>query len=126
MSIKKLLQAALEIQSFFEENRWDFTLIGGLAVIRWGKPRMTFDVDGMLLTMFTDEEHYIDTLLARFPSRITGAKEFAATYRVLLLTASNGVPIDISLAGLPFEEKMIARCSSSKKIMSCEPARWKT
>jgi len=30
---------------------------------------------------------------------------------VLLLTASNEVPIDVALAGLPFEEKVIARAS---------------
>ena len=59
---KYLFEAALEIQNFFNENHWDFTLIGGLAVLRWGKPRTTFDVDGTLLTMFVNEEHYIDTL----------------------------------------------------------------
>ena len=106
-----LTEAALEIQRFFEKNHWQFALIGGLAILRWGETRATDDVDGTLLTMFTGEEHYIDTLLARFRSRITDAKEFAAANRVLLLTATNGVAIDISLAGLPFEQRMIARSS---------------
>ena len=106
-----LLQAALEIQRFFESHHWQFALIGGLATMRWGGLRTTIDVDGTLLTMFGNEEHYIDMLLACFQSRVAGAKEFASTYRVLLLTASNGVAIDISLGGLPFEQQMIERSS---------------
>ena len=107
-----LLQAALEIQRFFEIQQWQFALIGGLATMRWGEPRTTIDVDGTLLTMFVNEDHYIDTLLTHFKSRVAAdAKEFAMTYRVLLLTASNGVGIDISLGGFPFEQQMIERSS---------------
>ena len=108
---KYLFQAASEIQSFFTENNWDFALIGGLAVIRWGQPRTTIDVDGTLLTMFVDEEKYIDAILARFSSRISNARDFAANNRVLLLSASNGFGIDISFGGLPFEQQMIERSS---------------
>ena len=61
--------------------------------------------------MFVDEDKYIDMLLARFKSRVTNAKEFAQTYRVLLLTASNGMAVDISLGGMPFEQQMIERSS---------------
>ena len=108
---KYLFEAALEIQCFFNDNHWDFTLIGGLAVLRWGKPRTTYDVDGTLLTLFDHEDHYIDTLLARFKSRIADAKDFALTYRVLLLTASNDMAVDISLGGMPFEQQMVERSS---------------
>jgi hypothetical protein len=57
---KYLFQAALEIQRFFTENNWDFALIGGLAVLRWGQPRTTVDVDGTLLTGFADEEKCVE------------------------------------------------------------------
>jgi len=106
-----LLEAAREIQQFFDAQHWRFALIGGLAVMRWGELRTTIDVDGTLLTMFADEEHYIETLLARFPSRVPDAKKFALTHRVLLLTAANEVAIDISLGGLPFERQMVERSS---------------
>ena len=106
-----LLQAALEIQQFFESHHWHFALIGGLATMRWGELRTTIDVDGTLLTMFVDEEKYIDTMLARFTSRIPNARDFSVNNRVLLLAASNGVGIDISLGGFPFEQQMIERSS---------------
>ena len=47
----------------------------------------------------------------KFKSRITDAEKFAFANRVLLLYASNGVPIDISLSGLPFESQMIKRAT---------------
>lgn len=106
-----LLQAALEIQVFFELHKWEFAFIGGLAVIRWGDLRTTVDVDGTLLTMFIDDEKYINTILAHFKPRITDALQFAVNNRVLLLSSSSGVGIDISLGGLPFEQQMIERSS---------------
>lgn len=104
-----LFQAGLEFQQFIQEEGWPFCFIGGLAVIRWGKVRMTQDVDLSLLSGFGNEEVYVDALLARFGSRISNAKDFALMNRVLLLLASNGVAVDISLAGLPFEQEMIKR-----------------
>ena len=115
-----LFQAAREIQDFLSEKAWQFAFIGGLALLRWGRRRMTEDVDGTLLTVFTDEEKYVDAMLARFESRIAGAREFALQNRVLLLTASNGVHIDFSLGGLPFEQQAVERSSLYEYVKGCE------
>ena len=40
-----VLEAAAELQRFLESLRWRFCVIGGLAVLRWGQPRTTQDVD---------------------------------------------------------------------------------
>jgi len=106
---KLLFQAALEVQDFFTDNGWQFVFIGGLANLRWGQPRTTEDIDGTLLTSFVGEEKIIDTILARFPTRIADAREFALNNRILLLTTSNGVGADISLGGIPFEEQLVER-----------------
>jgi Nucleotidyltransferase of unknown function (DUF6036) len=53
----------------------------------------------------------IDLLLERFQSRTKDQRTFALKNRVLLLAADNGVPIDIALAALPFEEQVIARAT---------------
>ena len=106
-----LLDAALEIQQFLQERDWRFCIIGGLAAARWGSPRATQDVDISLLTGFGNERTYIEQLLARFRSRIAEAERFALENRVLLLDASNGSPLDVCLAGVPFEEQMIGRAS---------------
>ncbi len=106
-----LFEAGFEFQDFMKEKNWPFCFIGGLAVIRWGEMRMTQDIDLCLKSGFGNEEMYVNELLARFETRITGAFDFALTNRVLLLSASNGVSVDVSLSGLPFEKQMIERAS---------------
>ncbi|MDE3066841.1 MAG: hypothetical protein KGJ60_04735 [Verrucomicrobiota bacterium] len=47
-----LYLTALEIQRLCESQKWSFCIIGGLAVQRWGEPRLTTYVDLTLLTGF--------------------------------------------------------------------------
>ena len=109
--MKDVLTAALEVQAFFNEQRWEFCIIGGIALGRWGQPRTTGDVDVSLLTRFSNESAYVDQLLAQFHARRDDAREFALRHRVLLVQASNGVGLDIALAGLPFEERLVGRAT---------------
>lgn len=106
-----LFEAALEIQQFFQIRQRPFCVIGGMAVLRWGEARMTQDVDVSVLTGFGGEEPFIQALLTQFVSRIRDPLPFALRHRVLLLAASNGIPLDVSLAALPFEEQMMARAT---------------
>ena len=106
-----LFQAAKEIADFMDARGWRYCIIGGLAVMRWGEPRTTQDVDLTLLTGFGEEERFIDTLLAGFGARGTDARDKALLRRVLLLTAANGVGLDVALAGFPFEEEIWRRAS---------------
>lgn len=114
-----LFQAGLEFQQFIQERKWRFCFIGGIAVIRWGEVRITQDVDLSLLSGFGNEDTFVDSLLSQFKSRISDAEEFALTNRVLLLLASNGVAVDISLAGLPFEQEMIERATLYSYAPDC-------
>jgi hypothetical protein len=106
-----LYAAAREIEAFCRERQWRSTIIGGLAVQRWGEPRQTRDVDLAILTGFGDEGAFVDQLLAHFTARRPDARVFALRHRVLLVGAANGTPLDISLAALPFEERLIERSS---------------
>ena len=90
-----LIRAAAEVQTVCERQGWRFCFIGGLAVKRWGEPRMTRDADLTLLTGFGKEAAFVDALLATFAGRLVEAREFALENRVVLLRASNGVAIDI-------------------------------
>jgi len=106
-----LYEAALEVSDFLSRKSWRFCIIGGLAAIRWGEPRLTVDVDLTLLTGFGGEEEYARLLLEKFSGRTNDPMGFALRYRVLLLTASNGRDIDISFGAFPFEEGMVDRAS---------------
>ncbi len=107
----EVIRAADELQRFCNEQGWRFCFIGGLALLRWGEPRETIDVDLTLLTGFGGEDRFIDILLRHFEPRIQQPAEFALAHRVLLLRARSGVGLDIALAGLPFEEAVVARSS---------------
>jgi predicted nucleotidyltransferase len=104
-----LVRAAAEVGAFLDRRRWKYCFIGGIAVQRWGQARFTQDVDLTVLSGLGGEEQFIDPLLAKFASRIRNARSFAIQHRVLQLRSDDGVDIDVSLGGFPFEESAIAR-----------------
>lgn len=104
-----ILETASEVGRFMSERKWQFCVIGGLAVQRWGEPRTTLDADFTLLTGWGGEETYIAEILAHFEVRIPNAREFALSRRVMLIRGSNGTPADIMLGALPFEVEMVDR-----------------
>lgn len=106
-----LLAAAADIQAFCARKGWQTCVIGGLAVQRWGEPRQTRDVDLTLLTGLGSEARFVDPLLEAYRPRVPDARRFALDRRVLLLETSAGIALDVSLAGLPFEERVVARSS---------------
>lgn len=93
--VNRLLAAAGEIQAFCTSAGWKFCFIGGVAVQHWGEPRLTRDADLTVFTGVGDESRYVDALLASFSARIEGMRNFAIQYRVVLLRASNGIPLDV-------------------------------
>jgi len=109
--VNPILFAADELQRFCSQRGWEYCFIGGLAIQRWGEPRNTSAADLTLMTGFGGEEVFIDELLSRFTSRRPDAREFGLRYRVLLLRATNGVPLDIALGAMPFEKHCVLRSS---------------
>ena len=112
----RLLEAAQEIQQFCRSRNWRFCFIGGIAVQRWGEARLTRDADLTVYTGIGDELRYIEALLGAFKSRFESAREFALGHRVLLLRASNGIPLDVTLGALPFEDKAVASASAEEIV----------
>jgi hypothetical protein len=106
-----LFEAARQLQAFCDDQGWRSCFIGGIAVQRWGEPRVTRDVDLTLLAGFGSEDRFTIPLLAAYPARIEDASEFARRYRVLLLRTTSGVGIDVSLGALPFEESVVSRAT---------------
>ena len=104
-----LFREARAIQEFIQGRGWPFCFIGGVAVQHWGEPRVTRDLDLTVFTGFGGETPVVDGLLAHFPGRRPDARVFALRHRVVLCSTPAGVPVDIALGALPFEQEMIAR-----------------
>ncbi|MCI0620384.1 MAG: hypothetical protein L0387_01695 [Acidobacteria bacterium] len=106
-----LFDAAQEVFNVLDEIHVRACLIGGLAVQRWGQPRQTLDVDLTMVVQLETEEQVVDNLLSVFRPRISDAREFALTRRVLLLEASNSVGLDLALGISSFESTTVERSS---------------
>jgi predicted nucleotidyltransferase len=86
-------------------------VIGGVAASLLGQPRLTVDLDAIILLSIEDLQKLIEFAneLGMEP-RIKDAEAFARKNRVLLLRhEQTGINIDISLGILPFEFEMIER-----------------
>ncbi len=106
-----IFAAALEVQAFCDAQGFRFCFIGGLALQRWGEPRLTQDVDVIVISGFGREAHYADEFLSVFAPRIPDAREFALRHRVLLLLGRDAIPLDVALGAMPFEERAVGRSS---------------
>ena len=110
--MKDLFEIARRLQGFLDKRGWHSCVIGGIAVQRWGEPRLTRDVDATLLTGLGGEEKYVDEMLRHYAPRIEHAREFALEHRVMLLKDKDGTEIDLALGGLAFEENAVGRASN--------------
>jgi hypothetical protein len=87
--------------------RW--YVFGAQAVLVWGRPRLTGDVD---VTMFLDPEDtdpfVAEMAKAGFDLRVTNVRDFVARTRVLPFThAASGLALDIVLGGPGLEEEFL-------------------
>lgn len=117
-----LWEAAVELQEFLRSKEMRNTIIGGLAVNRWGEPRSTLDVDACLIVGFGNETSAAATILEMFRSRVDNPLEFALRARIVLVTSSAGVRLYLSLGGLPYEERVWQR-SSMWEVAKLPPIR---
>lgn len=103
------LEAAWEIHRFLTAWRLPYAIIGGVAVQHWGEPRLTIDVD-IAVSVPAEQIHaFLRAALAQFAPRVENPEDFARDTRVLPVRASNGCPIDISLAIPGYEDQVMAR-----------------
>ena len=86
-------------------------IIGGLAASLLGRPRLTADVDAVMLLSLEDLPELISAAEKEgLDPRLEDAEEFARRHRVLLLHHSaSGINVVISLGMLPFEEEAVER-----------------
>jgi hypothetical protein len=118
--VNQLVAQAAAVQRFCDSHGWRSCIIGGIAVIRWGEPRLTRDVGVSLFAGFGREHEYARAILDVLPPRIDGALAFAVANRVLLVRAADGIPVDIALAGFPFEQEIIDRASLHEYLPGIE------
>jgi predicted nucleic acid-binding protein len=93
------LHAALaDLAKWLGAARIPAMIIGGVAASALGRPRLTQDIDALVIVPDSDWPNVVDSA-ARYGivARIEGALEFARRSRVLLLRHTNsGIDIDVT------------------------------
>lgn len=86
-------------------------IIGGVAASLLGKPRLTVDIDVVILLSTDDLPELIHAAGQEgLVPRISEAEAFAREHRVLLLRhLESSIAVDISLGMLPFEREAVER-----------------
>ena len=127
MDMNPRFEAAWEIHQFLEQHNITYAIIGGIAVHTWGDQRFTQDVDLTVAAPLEEgSEPLVQLITAHFPSRADNPFELARHSRMILVTASNDVDVDISLALPGYEDEVFNRAVSheletGKKIRLCSP-----
>lgn len=109
--LQALLQAMKALQRSFKTVGGRGFIIGGVAASLLGRPRMTRDVDGIVLLGETPVEVYLEAALKEgIEPRIEGVIDFFRRSNVLLLRhAASRIDIDVSSGLLQFEHEAFAR-----------------
>jgi hypothetical protein len=109
-----IYEAAWEMHQYLTRKRIPYVIIGGIAVQKWGRPRLTKDVDLTIAVPIEETEKIIEHIESKFKSRVPNLKEFARQTRVVLIYASNGREVDVSLALPGYEDLLMQRAQSFK------------
>ena len=106
-----ILHLAVRLGGELARLQLPYCWIGGVAVQRWAAPRQTADVDAMVFAGFGVEQEIARQLLTLGSSRVESPLEFAVQARIVLMADAYGIGIDISLGGLPYEQRILERAS---------------
>ncbi|OHB77594.1 MAG: hypothetical protein A2Z34_00110 [Planctomycetes bacterium RBG_16_59_8] len=109
--VRDVLDPLLSLCRVLSSKAFPGVLIGGIACSLLGKPRLTRDIDAVLL----NADGRLTELLRLFANngirpRIPKIAGFAEKNRVLLLRhTTSGIDIDVSMGVLPFERSCVER-----------------
>jgi predicted nucleotidyltransferase len=109
--LSPLLKALRDLVTWLQSKHVPGIIIGGVAASILGRPRMTRDIDALVLL----EEKYWDNFLLDgakfgFVPRLTDCLNFARKSRVLLVRHKlSGIDVDITFGTLAFEKEAITR-----------------
>jgi len=109
--IDHLRDTIADVMQWIAAEQLEAAVIGGVAAGLHGKPRLTEDVDMVVLD--ADAEALIASgKRYGFEPRFDDALEFSHRTRVLLMRHRSGVDVDLSLGMLPFEREIIERAQT--------------
>jgi hypothetical protein len=117
-----LFEGVVEIAAFLETQQIPYAVIGGIAVQHWGEPRTTLDIDVVVLVAAENEDSFLHAVLTQFRARLSDAFLFAKRNRILLVSTTSGIPVDLSL-GIPGYEEVALNRAVTISLAGLAPVR---
>jgi predicted nucleotidyltransferase len=110
-TLAPLLSTLRDLTRWFEAEDVSYAVIGGVAASLLATPRLTRDVDAVVLHDRDPSESFLAAGRSfGFEPRQPDTLEFAHKTRVLLLRhEASGIDTDISFGALPFERESVER-----------------
>ncbi len=110
-TLDPLLSALRDLVAWLEARQVPGLIIGGVAVSLLARPRVTRDVDAMVLLDDARWEEFLNSgTRFGFHPRMENSLGFARKKRVLLLRHKpSGVDVDLVFGSLSFEKEAVAR-----------------
>lgn len=110
-ALAPLLAALRSLVGWLRARRTRGVIVGGVAASLLGRPRLTADIDAVVMLENDEWGPFVEAGAGfGIVPRRADALDFARRSRVLLLRHDpSGIPLDVSVGALPFEEEMIAR-----------------
>jgi hypothetical protein len=113
LDLPPLLAVLRDLVAWLKAGKVPGVVIGGLAVSLLGRPRLTRDIDALVLV---DEGHWAEFMALGtehgFRPRREDSLAFAQETRVLLMRHhESSMDIDIVFGSLPFEKEAVARAT---------------
>ena len=104
-----LVRALGAVSEWLDSAAVPGAIIGGVAASVLGRPRLTEDIDVLVILERRDWAPFLETGREfGFAPRIDDVLDFAETSRVLLvLHQPSGIPIDVVLGALPLEDEIV-------------------
>jgi predicted nucleotidyltransferase len=104
-----LLSALRDLVAWLKAKRVEGLIIGGVAASILGRPRVTRDVDALVLLGEKDWSEFLSAGTEfGFVARVTDPLDFARKAKVLLVRHKpSGIDVDVTFGALPFEKEAI-------------------
>ncbi len=109
----KVSDATDALLAILEEGRFQYALVGGLAVVLQGYDRNTQDVDALVWDLDAHLDRFIALAKAHGlrPATPTALAD-ARSIRILYLLTVDGTAVDVLLGFLPFEREVVNRAAT--------------
>jgi hypothetical protein len=114
-----------DLASALEDASIPYMVVGGMAVLVHGVPRLTRDIDVTVRLAPSEVPRLIAALGSAFHPLVEDPRSFVEETRVLPVEGPGGTRADVIFAGLPFEEAAIGRARPERlgqvEVRVCTP-----